>query len=138
MNRLTIYYDSHCPLCMAEMLQLKNHDTHSQITFADLHAGNFSEKYAHIDKNRAYKILHVERQSGEILLGLDASCEVWTTVGKHRWLKLLRIPIMKQVSDIFYRLFARFRGPISLLLTGKQQCESCEINSPIDSRERPL
>lgn len=138
MKTITIYYDSHCPLCMAEMLQLKSYDQQGQICFADLHAENFTDKYPHIDRQKAYDRLHVELENGEILLGLDASCKIWNTVGKHRWLKLLRLPLIKQVSDIFYTLFAKYREPISLLLTGSRRCSSCDIEQAHITQEKQL
>ena len=72
---LTIFYDSHCPLCMAEMIQLKDLDTQKKIKFADLHADDFCTLFPYIDRSKANLILHGELPSGEILLGLDVTCK---------------------------------------------------------------
>lgn len=126
-QELTIYYDSQCPLCLMEMRQLKRLDTPGHIRFIDLHAEDFQQQFPHIDPESAYNTLHVEDSNGHIKLGLDASCAVWNAVGKHRWINLLRLPLIKPLADLAYRGFARYRGQFAWLLTGKSQCKRCQI-----------
>ncbi|MCW9046594.1 MAG: DUF393 domain-containing protein [Gammaproteobacteria bacterium] len=125
---LTIYYDGHCPLCMKEMQLLKRHDIKKYIKFVDLHNENFSNEYPHIKASDAIKILHGQLNTGELLLGLDVTCRAWNLVGKHKWLAILRWPLIRTIADIIYRLFARYRNRISHLLTGQKNCNSCNIN----------
>jgi len=125
---LTIFYDSHCPLCMAEMTQLKDLDTQKKIKFADLHADDFSTVFPYIDKSKANLILHGELPCGEILLGLDVTCKAWSLVGRHKWLVILRWPVIRFFADIIYRIFARYRNTISYLLTGKKPCKQCSLD----------
>jgi len=125
---LTIFYDSHCPLCMAEMAQLKDLDNQKKINFADLHAADFNQIYPYIDQSKANQILHGELLSGEILLGLDVTCKAWSLVGKHKWLAILRWPIIRIFADAIYRIFARYRNTISYLLTGKKPCKQCSLD----------
>lgn len=136
MSQLTIYFDSHCPLCMSEMKQLKHADRNARLVFADLHAEGFSQRYPHIDPERAYNELHVETDKGELMTGLDANCAVWQAVGKNRWLKILRWPVIRWFADIAYRFFARHRETISRLLTGKARCDVCSINVERDLNSR--
>jgi len=125
---LTIFYDSHCPLCMAEMTLLKDLDNQKKLNFADLHATDFNQIYPYIDQSKAILILHGELSSGEILLGLDVTCKAWSLVGKHKWLAILRWPIIRIFSDAIYRIFARYRNTISYLLTGKKPCKQCSLD----------
>lgn len=136
MSQLTIYFDSHCPLCMTEMQQLKIADRAERILFADLHAEGFSQRYPHIDPQQAYNQLHVETDQGELLTGLDANCAVWQAVGKNRWLKMLRWPVVRWFADIAYRFFARHREMISRLVTGKARCEVCSVNVERELNQR--
>lgn len=135
-TQLTIYFDSHCPLCMKEMQQLKVADKTGSIVFADLHAEGFSQRHPHIDPQQAYELLHVETYRGELLTGLDANCAVWQAVGRKRWFKILRWPIIRGFADIAYRFFARHRETISRLVTGKARCDSCSINVERELNER--
>lgn len=136
MTQLTIYFDSQCPLCMTEMLQLKAADKSGRIVFADLHADGFGQRYPHIDPQRAYNRLHVETASGELLTGLDANCAVWQAVGKNHWLKILRWPVIRWFADMAYRFFARHRETISRLMTGKARCDVCSVNLERDLNTR--
>ena len=128
--QLTIFYDSQCPLCLAEMRQLKALDSTGRLGFADLHDTHFSQQYPHIDPARAMAILHGQLDSGELLLGLDVTCKAWSLVGKHQWLVILRWPVVRWIADAVYLVFARYREGISRLLTGKSRCQSCAIESP--------
>jgi len=131
---LTIFYDSYCPLCSAEINQLKTYDSNNQLSFADINAVDFIQRYPYIDKLEANKLLHGELSNGEMIYGLDVTCLAWTTVGKHRWLAILRWPGLRWISDRAYLFFARHRNTISSLLmkkgesTGQQKnCKSCKM-----------
>jgi len=124
---LTLFYDGQCPLCLAEMRQLKAFNSHGHLEFVDVNSDDFSQVYPHIDKIQASRILHGQLDSGELLLGLDVTYRAWSLVGKHRWLAILRWPILKWVADMFYRIFARYRYQISYWLTGQARCNSCRL-----------
>ncbi len=131
---LTIFYDSYCPLCSAEINQLKTYDSNNQLSFADINAVDFVQRYPYIDKLEANKLLHGELSNGEMIYGLDVTCMAWTTVGKHRWLAILRWPGIRWISDRAYLFFARHRNTISSLLMKKSEstddqknCKSCKI-----------
>ena len=125
---LTIYYDGHCPLCMKEMQLLKRHDNKKLINFVDLHNEVFSKHHPHINTSEAIRILHGQLNTGELLLGLDVTCKAWSLVGKHKWLAILRWPLIRTIADVFYRVFARYRNKVSYLLTGNKTCNSCNLN----------
>ena len=126
--QLTIFYDSHCPLCMMEMQHLKKCDHEDRIKLIDLHENELEELYPYIDKEKAMKKLHAELDSGEKLYGLDVTCKAWALVGKYRWLSVLRLPLIKPVADVLYRFFARYRGTLAYLITGKRHCNSNQCN----------
>jgi len=127
--QLTIFYDSHCPLCMMEMQHLKKCDLENRIKLVDLHTNELEQLYPHIDKELAMKKLHAQMDSGEKIYGLDVTCKAWTLVGKYRWLSVLRLPLIKPIADLMYRFFARYRGTLAFLITGKKHCDSnqCKI-----------
>ena len=113
---------------MIEIKSFKRHDNKNSINLIDLHSDNFSNNYPHINKTEAISILHGQLDTGELILGLDVTCKAWGLIGKYKWMKILRWPIIRTIADIFYRLFARNRNKISYLLTGKKSCNSCNIN----------
>lgn len=119
---MIIFYDAQCPLCNTEMLHLKKADRHQQLILEDLNAADFYCRFPHINKDKAMNLLHGQMASGELIYGLDVTCQAWKTVGKHRWLMLLRLPIIKFFADLGYLFFARHRQFISKLLMPNSAC----------------
>ncbi|WP_394131858.1 thiol-disulfide oxidoreductase DCC family protein [Shewanella maritima] len=121
---LTIFYDSACPLCSREMAQLKHHDRFNKILLEDLNAEDISERYPMLDVERANTVLHGITEDGQWLLGLDVTARAWGLVGKHCWVKLLRLPLIKPIADKAYLSFAANRYQISYWLTGQKRCDN--------------
>jgi len=125
---LRIFYDGNCPLCRAEMRQLKARDPENKIELVDLNAEHFSTKFSYIDKDYANRILHGETASGQVLLGLDVTSQAWALTGTRPWVQVLRLPLIKPIADWCYLRFAKHRYRISYLLTGKARCDGqCQL-----------
>ena len=124
--KLTIFYDSHCPLCNAEIKQLNAYDNDEQLLFEDINALDFINRYPYIDKIKANKLLHGQLSNGAMIYGLDVTCLAWKTVGKHRWLAILRWPVIRFFADLIYLFFARYRNNISALLMRRNKSPDCQ------------
>lgn len=131
--KLTIFYDGFCPLCSAEINQLKAFDSANQLCFEDIHAPDFVQRYPYIDQIEANRILHGQLSNGEMIYGLDVTCLAWKSVGKHRWLAVLRWPVIRWFADRLYLFFARYRNTISSLMarlftekSNTLSCQSCK------------
>jgi predicted DCC family thiol-disulfide oxidoreductase YuxK len=127
MNRypLTLFFDSYCPVCSAEMKELEKLDTAGNLRFEDIHVDDFSARFPHIDPVAANKIMHGVYADGTMILGLDVAHQSWRAVGQKRWLGILRLPVVRWFSDLGYLFFARYRYGISYILTGQRRCEPC-------------
>ena len=123
---LTVFYDSYCPLCSAEIKQLKAYDKDGRLLLEDINELDFMQRYPYIDKIEANKRLHGQLSNGQLIYGLDVTCMAWKLVDKHRWLSVLRWPVIRWFADLAYYLFARYRKPISALLMGKDQSLDCQ------------
>lgn len=140
---LTLFYDSYCPLCAAEMDQLRRFDEQGRLRFEDIHADDFSARYPTVDPVAADRVLHAQYDDGQMIYGLDVTHQAWALVGRHRWLAVLRWPIIRWFADLGYRFFARYRYGISLVLTGQRRCSpsgSCAtttLNSRSINKEAP-
>ncbi len=128
MTELIIFYDGGCPLCVSEMRHLSRLDAEAKISLENIYADDFSERFPHIDQQRADRILHGQLASGEVIYALDVTYTAWALVGKRHWVAILRWPIVKQIADYSYLFFAKYRSTISRLLTGSERCEMCVIN----------
>ncbi len=123
--KLTLFFDSYCPLCAAEMKMLQDFDLEGKLIFEDIHAKDFELRYPKIDPVKADKILHGLYEDGSMIYGLDVTYQAWRTVGRKPWLALLRWPIIRWFADIAYRFFAQNRYSISWILTGQKRCSAC-------------
>ncbi|QYJ78365.1 thiol-disulfide oxidoreductase DCC family protein [Shewanella acanthi] len=126
--QLRIFFDGQCPLCQAEMRRLKRFDSRGLIALEDINAVDFEQRFSHINKHDAKRVLHGETFEGELLLGLDVSQRAWSLLDRRPWLKLLRLPPIKPIADWGYLLLAKHRYRLSYLLTGKKVCDSdCQL-----------
>ncbi len=117
---LTLFFDGRCPLCMAEINELKKLDRNGSLSFVDVNSDSLSKNHSYIDKESALSMLHGITGDGQMLFGLDVTVAAWAAVGKHRWLQILRWPIIRYVADAAYWLFARYRSQISSLVMGRR------------------
>lgn len=124
--KMTLFYDGTCPLCVAEMDQLRHFNTQGSLHFEDITQSDFAHRYPDIDPAAASAILHGKLEDGTLLLGLDVTHKAWSMVGKKRWIGILRWPLIRFAADRAYLFFARNRYRISYLLTGKMRCEPCQ------------
>ncbi len=128
--KLTLFFDSYCPLCVAEMKMLAELDHKQNLKFEDIHAADFALRYPAIDPVKADKILHGLYEDGSMIFGLDVTHQAWRAVGHKPWLALLRWPIIRWFADCCYWVFANNRYLISWLLTGQKRCVSCAFKHP--------
>ena len=125
MQKLTVFFDGYCPLCVAEMDQLSRLDAKGLLLLEDIHQPDFGSKFPTIDPVAADRVLHAMAEDGTMYYGLDVTHKVWQSVGKKSWIAVLRWPVIRFFADIAYRVFAKNRYSISWLLTGKRRCEPC-------------
>lgn len=134
---LTIFYDAQCPLCQREMDKLARYDQARQLYLEDINAEGFTARYPQIDPKEANRILHAQTETGELLLGLDATWAAWKTVGHHRWIRLLRWPVIRWFADHAYLWFARNRMQVSRWILGPQACDTARCSIPNKRRRKP-
>ncbi len=129
--KLTLFFDSCCPLCVSEMEMLAELDHKKNLNFEDIHAADFELRYPTVDPIEADKILHGLFEDGSMIFGLDVTYHAWRIVGRKPWLALLRWPIVRWFADHCYRFFAKNRYSISWLLTGQKRCLSCATKNSL-------
>jgi len=126
---MIVFYDASCPLCSTEMQQLKQADKHDQISLEDINTAGFEARFTHIKREDARAFLHGQKNSGEMLYGLDVTFTAWDLVGKHTWLKVFKLPGIRFIADLAYWLFAKYRMPISACyakLISRSACQQCK------------
>ncbi|WP_432719441.1 DUF393 domain-containing protein [Jeongeupia wiesaeckerbachi] len=116
MTTLTLFFDSRCPLCSAEMRRLARWDRHGRLAYADMHgdgfdAADYGTSWAAMDAE-----LHALTADGRLLVGIDAIAAAYSAVGRS-WLVLpLKLPLTKPLWARLYRWFAHNRYRASRVL----------------------
>ncbi len=106
-----VYYNSACPVCNAGIKDQRRRMEAcgiKDIEWVDVHTNPeaVSEVCASLEQVR--ERLHIKDSDGQINVGADAFTCLWSqTRGQHRLAKLLRLPVLKQLTHSAYNLFAR-------------------------------
>ena len=129
MQKLTVFYDAHCPLCRREMEHLARQDHKQLLQLENIHAEDFQQRFPHIDVKAANSLLHGELADGQQLFGLDVTHQAWRRVGKGWLTAPLRWPFLRHVADFFYSLFAKHRTRLARWLTAEASHDRCETGS---------
>ena len=116
MSDLTLFYDSRCPLCAAEMRRLAGWDRQGRLAYIDMQgedfdAGVYGTSYAAMDTE-----LHGLTTDGRMLVGTDAIAAAYSAVGMGWLVWPLRIALTKPLWGAAYRWLARHRYRASRLL----------------------
>ena len=123
-REIEVFFDGDCPLCLKEINFLKRRDKHQRIQFTDIADSSFSA----IDCGKDYETLmteiHGRLPNGTWVQGVEVFRRLYAAVGFGPIVMLTRLPLIRQILDIGYRVFARNR----LRLTGRCSSETCQIS----------
>ena len=102
----TLYYDGKCALCNAEMARLRTLKADS-LELVDIHS--VAEDSTLPDRDQLLRQMHLQTAQGDFVTGLEANISAWehTPYGA-RW-RLLRLPLVRTLADLGYRIWARWR-----------------------------
>ncbi|QDQ26519.1 DUF393 domain-containing protein [Chitinimonas arctica] len=116
MTDLTLFFDSRCPLCAAEMRRLAQRDRHGRLGYIDMRGEGFDAAAYGTTLAAMDAELHGLRADGRMLVGIDAVAAAYAAVGL-AWLTWpLRFGLSRPLMRTLYRWFARNRYRASQLL----------------------
>ena len=124
-THLVIFYDSYCPLCMAEMRHLHKRNTNGKLDFVDINDETFADNYPQFNHAELNARIHGLANKQQVITGLDVTYHAWRLVGMGWLYAPLRWRIFRPIADWFYIKFAKHRYRISYWLTGKARCDTC-------------
>ena len=107
-----------------EISALQRRDSHQQLIFENIHEADFNFRYPNINITEADRILHGQLANGNMIYGLDVTAKAWELVDAHRWIQMLRWPLIRWFTDLGYRLFAGLRHPIGRILGRRRNCNT--------------
>jgi predicted DCC family thiol-disulfide oxidoreductase YuxK len=106
MSSDTLYYDGQCPLCSAEMEKLKLH-ADNNLQLVDIHS--LPESASLPAKQVLLSNLHLKQDSGNFLIGLEATVAAWQHTRFGVFFRWLRWPVLRSIADRVYTRWAKRR-----------------------------
>jgi len=102
----TLYYDGQCPLCNAEVQELRQ-VRGATLRTVDIHQAGSAADLP--EREALLRTLHLRRADGSWEYGADANVAAWEGTARWRWLRMLRWPLLRWPVDLVYALWARLR-----------------------------
>jgi predicted DCC family thiol-disulfide oxidoreductase YuxK len=111
-GRPVLIYDGDCAFCRAQVGRLRRR-TGEAVEFAAYQ--NASERYPHVSREALSRAVHYVDEDGRLSRGAEALFRALAAPrGRHPLLWMYeRVPGFALVSDLGYRLIARYRGRLS-------------------------
>jgi predicted DCC family thiol-disulfide oxidoreductase YuxK len=120
---IEVFFDGDCPLCRREIDALKRWDRRSKIRFTDIAAAGFQAEAVGKSHDELMARIHGRLPDGTWLQGVEVFRRLYAAVGWGPLVFLSRLPLIAQMLDLSYALFARYR----LRLTGRCASNRCAI-----------
>lgn len=106
---LTLLIDGLCPLCKREAAWLARRDRSNKLRFVDIADPAFNPSDYNRTLDQLMGAIHAVRPSGQLITGVEVFRDAYSAIGLGWLLAPTRWPILRQLSDAVYRLFARVR-----------------------------
>lgn len=113
-TKLTIFYDGDCPLCLAEIHFLKQHNQRGLLVFTSLQQLDFAN--SDIKCDLALRTIHAKLAAHEIIVGPEVFYEAYKRTDLRLVNYLFSLKLFRYFYAKFYGLFAKYRHQISKLI----------------------
>lgn len=124
-TEIEVFFDGGCPLCLREINFLKRRDRHGRIVFTDIDAPDFCAESCGKTYDELMAKIIGRLPDGTWITGVEVFRRLYSAVGFGPLVMLTRLPVISQIMDIGYRLFAKNR----LRLTGRCSAGTCSVSS---------
>ena len=126
--KLTLLFDGGCPLCLREVRFLRSRDTHKNISFIDIDSQDYQpDLYSGISYKDAMGRIHAINESGEILKDVAVFREAYRLVGLGWIYAPTRWPVLGQLINQVYKVWAQWRLPFTRRPPLEQLCKEKEL-----------
>ncbi len=122
---IEVFFDGGCPLCQREISLLKRWDQRQRIRFTDIDAPSFQPADVGLTREALMAQMHGRLPGGTWLTGVEVFRRMYAAVGFGAVVWLSRLPLISQLLDVGYSVFARYR----LQLTGRCTAETCSATA---------
>ena len=110
---LTLLYDAACPVCALEMDHLRERNSAGRLEFVDIAAPGFDAAAWVTTRAALDAEIHGVWADGTVTVGLETLRGAYAAVGLGWVMRPTGFAPVRPLFDTAYRIFARYRQPIS-------------------------
>ena len=134
-SSLRVLYDGKCPICVREIMWLERRSrsvaSARALSLVDISQPSYDScSNLGITYEEAMKIMHVIREDGAIVKGVDAFEEIYKAVGLGWIFWALKIHTVRRVADFAYVYWAKYRMQITGRSPSEMTSTSCSTCRP--------
>ncbi|NLF72977.1 MAG: DUF393 domain-containing protein [Candidatus Anammoximicrobium sp.] len=122
-HEIEVFFDGGCPLCRREINLLRRWDRRGKIRFTDISAPDFQAAAVGMTDEDLMAQMHGRLPDGTWVRGVEVFRRMYAAVGFGPLVFLSRWPLISQLLDWGYALFARHRWR----LTGRCTAARCSV-----------
>lgn len=119
---LTIFYDGACAACSRLIAYYMKKDVKKRLAAVDISAQNFRADAYNLDPVKISQYMHLRDSLGNQVIGVEAFLWIWEACGYKILPFLFRLPLIRHIARLFYRLFARWRYTFG----GRREAAICD------------
>jgi len=133
--QFTLLYDGECPICQKEVAWLSRFNKQGKLGFKDITDTDFDPALHNKTFAQLMAEIHGVYPNGAIVKGMPVFREAYRAVGLGWLLAPTGWPILKQLFDGLYLVFAKYRLSLGGLF-GAKRCQDGSCQIPKQSRKR--
>ena len=107
--QLTLLFDGACPICRREISWLNKKDRSGALNFVDISAKGFSAADYNKTNDALMARMHAVLPDGSLIDGVEVFRRAYDAVGLGWILWFYRLPVLRQLTDTLYSIFAKYR-----------------------------
>ena len=121
---LTLLYDGGCPLCVREVKFLRKRDQSGAICFVDVDSLDYEPAlHQNISYQQAMARIHAIRSDGTVIKDVAVFRAAYELIGLGWLYAPTAWPLIGQLVNALYKLWARYRLPMTGRGSLKQACD---------------
>lgn len=110
MEKLTLFFDGKCSICVAEVDVYRKLDTAKKLAYVDISSPNFDATLVSIPEDRLNKYFNIQLEDGSFVEGVDSFIEIWKRIPKLKFLApIASFKPIHFIMHITYIIFAQIR-----------------------------
>ena len=126
MEKLTLFFDGKCSVCVAEVNVYRKLDTEKNLAYVDISSPLFDALLVEIPEDRLNKYFNIQLENGTFVEGVDSFIEIWKRVPRLKFLApIASFKPIHYMMHISYLIFAEMRPYLP-----KKECSTdgyCEV-----------